>query len=135
MKAMTSGELAKQSGVNVETLRYYERDGILPQPKRTESGYRLYHDSDVQRVHFIKRAQDLGFSLKEIKELLLLKQEPDHSAAEVKKMAEEKIESIEEKINMLQAIKESLQNLTAACPGASATVEDCPIIHSLEGMP
>jgi Zn(II)-responsive transcriptional regulator len=135
MKAMTSGELAKQSGVNVETLRYYERDGILPQPERTESGYRLYHDSDVQRVRFIKRAQDLGFSLKEIKELLLLKQEPNHSAADVKKMAEEKIEAIEEKINMLQAIRESLQNLTAACPGAAATVEACPIIHSLEGIP
>lgn len=134
MKAMTSGELAKQSGVNVETLRYYERDGILPQPERTEAGYRLYHDSDVQRVRFIKRAQDLGFSLKEIKELLVLKEDPDHSAADVKKMAEEKIEAIEEKIQMLQAIRESLQNLTASCPGASATVEDCPIIHCLEGI-
>ncbi len=76
MSPIKSGDLAKRANVNTETLRYYEREGLLPEPERTESGYRLYADEDVKRVQFIKRAQELGFSLKEVKELLALKPQP-----------------------------------------------------------
>lgn len=87
MTTIKSEELAKQANVNSETLRYYEREGLLPEPERTESGYRLYADKDVRRDRFIKRAQELGFSLRKIKELLALKLEATQSASEVKRLA------------------------------------------------
>lgn len=131
-KTLKSGDVAKQTGVNVETLRYYEREGLLPQPQRTEAGYRLYTDVDIQKIRFIKRAQELGFTLKEIKDLLLLRVSPDRSALEVKKLATLKINIINEKINALQAIKNSLVALAGACPGSDGTVSDCPIIQCLD---
>ena len=132
MTTLKSGELAKQAGVNVETLRYYEREGFLPKPDRTESGYRLYPASEVQRVRFIKRSQELGFTLKEIKELLALRIDPGHSAGEVKELTDQKIQVIEQKIQVLQAMKTTLLELSQACPGEQGTVDTCPIIRCLD---
>lgn len=132
MTSLKSGELAKQAEVNVETLRYYEREGLLPEPERTESGYRLYHQRDVKRVRFIKKAQELGFTLKEIKELLTLTTDPKHLAGEVKTMTQQKIHIIEEKITVLQSMKATLFELSEACPGEAGTVDTCPIVRCLD---
>ncbi|MBY0404689.1 MAG: heavy metal-responsive transcriptional regulator, partial [Cyanobacteria bacterium] len=102
------GEVAQRAGVPVETLRYYEKEGLLKQPLRGESRYRQYKDADVQQVLFIKRAQALGFTLKEIKELLVLKEHPEDSAAEMKSLALEKIQMMEAKIQILMEMKTSL---------------------------
>jgi Zn(II)-responsive transcriptional regulator len=131
MNTIKSGDLAKRANVNPETLRYYEREGLLPEPERTESGYRLYVDEDVQRVRFIKRAQELGFSLKEIKELLALKLDASQSASEVKRLAEQKVQDIKAKIQSLQAMKETLEHLTEACSG-KGSVDHCPILNCLD---
>lgn len=131
MKSLRSGELASEAQVNPETLRYYEREGLLPQPKRSESGYRLYQADDVKRVQFIKRAQDLGFSLKEIKDLLALKFSESQSAAAVKALAKQKIEAIDQKIADLTSIRQALGELYEACSG-SGSVAHCPIIQCLD---
>jgi MerR family copper efflux transcriptional regulator len=131
MSPLKSGELAKQANVNSETLRYYEREGLLPEPERTDSGYRLYADEDVKRVRFIKRAQELGFSLKEIKELLALKLDASQSASEVKRLTEHKIQDIENKIQSLQAMKGVLHDVAAACSG-KGSVDHCPILTCLD---
>jgi Hg(II)-responsive transcriptional regulator len=131
MSPIKSGELAKQANVNSETLRYYEREGLLPEPARSESGYRQYAEEDVKRVRFIKRAQDLGFSLREIKELLALKLNASQSAREVKRLAEQKIQEIENKIHHLEAMKTILGHLVEACSG-KGSVSECPIINCLD---
>lgn len=131
MSPLKSGDLAKKSNVNTETLRYYEKEGLLPEPERTESGYRLYADEDVKRVRFIKRAQELGFSLKEIKELLALKLDASQSASEVKRLTEQKIQDIDRKILNLQAMKTILEDLADACSG-EGSVDHCPILNCLD---
>lgn len=131
MHSLKSGELARQAHVNPETLRYYEREGLLPEPVRTEAGYRLYNPDDVKRVRFIKKAQELGFSLKEVKELLALKLNADHSASEVKRLTEHKIQDIEAKIRSLQAMKKILKDLASACSG-TGSVDHCPILNCLD---
>jgi MerR family transcriptional regulator, copper efflux regulator len=125
------GELAAQGEVNLQTIRYYEREGLLPRPPRLASGYRIFPSDAVQRVRFIKRAQELGFSLREIKELMELRIAPGATCAHVKKHAEAKIGDIEDKIRSLQRMKRALKNLTAACGGRGA-VSACPILDALE---
>ena len=132
MKQLKSGDLAKQTGINVETLRYYEREGLLPKPERTESGYRQYSQMDVQKILFIKKAQELGFTLKEIKELLSLKISSGHSALEVKQLSLQKIQAIDAKITSLLAMKESLTCLVDACPGSEGDISECPILECLD---
>lgn len=128
---LTRGELAKRGGVNIETIRYYERRGLLPKPPRSAAGYRLFSLEDDRRVRFIKRAQELGFSLKEIEELLALQNEPHTTRADVRKRAEVKIAAIEEKLSDLQAMKESLERLTAVCSGRGS-LHGCPILESFD---
>ena len=132
MKQLKSGDLAKQTGINVETLRYYEREGLLPKPERTESGYRQYSQMDVQKILFIKKAQELGFTLKEIKELLSLKISSGHSALEVKQLSLQKIQAIDAKITSLLAMEESLTCLVDACPGSEGDISECPILECLD---
>jgi Hg(II)-responsive transcriptional regulator len=134
MNALRSGELAKQAQVNPETLRYYEREGLLPEPERTTAGYRVYTAEDVQRVQFIKRAQELGFSLKEIKELLALRLDETRSASVVKSLTEQKIETIQQKIDSLEAMKTALLELSATCSG-KGSAHHCPILKSLDEKP
>ncbi len=130
MEQLMRGELAKEGGVNLETVRYYERQGLLPKPPRSPSGYRLFPPDSVRRVRFIKRAQELGFSLKEIKELLALRVSTSSTASDVRKHAEAKVADIEEKIQTLRAMKKALARLTATCCGEGSASE-CPILESL----
>ncbi len=130
MEQLMRGELAKEGGVNLETVRYYERQGLLPKPPRSPSGYRLFPSDSVRRVRFIKRAQELGFSLKEIKELLALRVSTSSTASDVRKRAEAKVADIEEKIQTLRAMKKALARLTATCCGEGSASE-CPILESL----
>ncbi len=101
MKPLTTGQLAKQAQVNVETIRYYERRGLLPEPPRRWSGYREYSQADVAHLRFIKRAKELGFSLSEISELLSLRVDPDTTCDDVQQRTEIKIADIEAKIQTL----------------------------------
>lgn len=133
MARLTTGELARQGGVNLESIRFYEREGLLPKPPRTAAGYRLFAEDDVRRVQFIKRAQELGFSLREVKELLALRIEPGSSCADVRHKAEAKLTDIDKKIRDLQRMKKTLAGLTTACPGRGA-ISDCPILESLNAV-
>lgn len=131
MKRLTIGQVAKRAQVNIETIRYYERKGLIPPPPRRESGYRQYPEDAVNRVQFIKRAQELGFSLKEIVELLSLRVGPGTTCGDVKKLAEGKVAEIEGKIQTLERMKEILAGLTAECEGQSSASK-CPILEALD---
>ncbi len=125
------GQLAEQGQVNLQTIRYYEREGLLPKPPRLASGYRVFSSDAVRRVRFIKRAQEIGFSLKEIKELLSIRIDPKNDCSGVPKLAKAKVTDIEQKIRTLQAMKKVLGKLTLACPG-SGPLSECPILESFE---
>ena len=127
---LTIGQLAKQAGVKIDTVRYYERRKLIPTPQRRESGYRQYAVDDVSRIRFIKRAQGLGFSLNEIGELLALKIDTEAVCDEVRRQAESKIADIEAKIETLSKMQETLSALVQACLENELTAE-CPILESL----
>jgi len=127
---ITIGQLAKRTNVNIETIRYYERRRLLPEPKRRESGYREYSTDDVIRLRFIKRAQELGFTLKEISELLALRVNSRTTCGKIKKQAEAKIADIEEKIRALNKMKAALAKLAASCKKGRPRTE-CPILEYL----
>jgi MerR family transcriptional regulator, copper efflux regulator len=129
-EALTIGELAKRVGVNNQTIRYYERQGLIQSPLRSASGYRSFPTEAVNRVQFIRQAQELGFSLKEIKELLSLQNKPEATGADVRQLAQAKLADIEQKMEILQSMKKSLMDLTATCDGKAALGE-CPIMKSL----
>ena len=131
MDRLTIGEVAKQAHVCIETLRYYERTGLVVSPPRSESNYRLYPQETVRRVQFIKRAQQLGFSLKEITELLALRATPQTPCADIRTRTLAKITAIEEKIRVLHAMKHALTQLVAACPG-QGEITVCPILASFD---
>lgn len=127
---LTSGQLAKKSGVGVETLRFYEREGLLALPARAASGYRQYPAEAVERVTFIRRAQLLGFQLKDIKELLLLREDPAADRRHVREKAVAKLADIDAKIRGLETIRGELTRLIAACDGAGPAAH-CPIITAI----
>ena len=127
---MKIGEVAKAAGVGIDAVRFYEREGLLPEPARQPSGYRDYAPEAVLDLRFIKRAKELGFSLKEISELLLINREPDAKAGDVKKLAEEKLADLEDKIRSLQRMKKALRKVTERCPGRGPT-SGCSILQSL----
>lgn len=131
MRNLTIGALARKAEVNIETIRYYERRGLLPEPARSSSGYRQYSLEAVARIQFIKHAKELGFSLKEILDLLSLRVDPDTTCADVKRIAEAKIEAIEKKISSLLQMKKALAKLKAECDG-TGPVGECPILEALE---
>ena len=130
MESLTIGRLARAVGVNLETVRYYERRGLLPKPPRSGSGYRLFPAEAKGRLRFIRRAQELGFSLGEIRELLSLRVAPTAKSADVRRRAQAKITDIEAKIRSLQSMKKALCELTQTCSGCGP-VRDCPILESL----
>ncbi len=131
MTTLTIGDVAKQAEVNIETLRYYERQGIVPKPPRTRSNYRIYPEDTVRRVRFVKHAQELGFSLKEIKDLLSLRATPGASCQDVQQRATAKINEIDEKILSLQAMQQVLHKLVRQCAARRGSLSDCPILESL----
>jgi Hg(II)-responsive transcriptional regulator len=132
---MTIGELARRARVNVQTVRYYERRGLLPEPDRTPSGYREYTDATLDRLRFIRRAQELGFTLSEIGELLVLRLDPHTTAAAVKARAESKIADVDRRIHDLQRIKHALTHLAGRCHGGRGPVGDCPLLDALGPLP
>ncbi len=125
------GEVAKHGGVNLQTIRYYEREKLLPAPPRLASGYRVFPESSVKRVRFIKRAQDLGFTLKEIKELLSIRLDATKDCSHIQQIANAKVTDIEIKIRTLESMKRVLSALAGACPGRGSA-EECPILQSIE---
>lgn len=131
MNELTTGAVAGRAGVNVETLRYYERRGLLKKPARTLSNYRLYDEESVRRIRFIKRAQELGFTLQEIQELLKLRARPRAGCADVQNRAQSKIADIEARIRSLNGMKKALSRLVAQCSG-SGPITDCPILEALD---
>ena len=128
----TIGTLAQQADVAVDTIRYYEREGLLPQPQRSASGYREYAEADVRRVRFIRRAKDLGFSLEEIRELLSLESDREHGVEAIKERANRRLDELDRRIAQLVEMRDELARLVAACPGAGAP-ESCPILTSIHG--
>jgi Hg(II)-responsive transcriptional regulator len=126
---MWISQAAEQAGVNVQTFRYYERRGLLPKPPRRTSGYREFPDDAVRIVRFIKRAQDLGFSLDEVEELLRLRRHSGRNRERIRSLAERRIADIEHKIAELDRMRGALKTLVHSCH-AGATLE-CPIIEAL----
>ena len=133
MEKLTISRLAQLGGVNLETIRYYERRGLLAKPPRTEAGYRQFSPDAAQRLRFIKRAQELGFSLDDVGELLELRHDPKHNRDDVRARATEKIADIERKMEVLAAMKSVLVGLTERCQQCGP--DDCPILASLEQEP
>ena len=132
METLTIGQVAKNAKVNIETIRYYERRGLIPEPPRQESGYRQYTSDFVVRIQFIKRAQALGFSLDEISQPLDLCVDSGTNCKEVRQVAETKIAEIDSKIQLLQQVKQALSELVAVCNELGVTSE-CPILETLAG--
>ena len=132
MESYSVGQIAKKAKLNTETLRYYEKISIMPKPKRRESRYRIYNDNDLLRLKFIKRTKELGFTLKEIKELLSLKVDSKAKCGDLKDVAEVKINDIKKKIKDLNKIKHQLELLVNKCVNEELSIEDCPIVKSLE---
>lgn len=132
MNGLTIGKVAKKAGFGIETVRFYEREGLIQPVARSASNYRLYTDEVIVRLRFIKRAKTLGFTLREIKELLFLRTDPDATKGDVKAQIEEKIIDINERIKDLQKIQKTLKDLDSCCDGHGPT-DGCPILAALEG--
>ncbi|MDB6046051.1 MAG: putative transcriptional regulator [Gammaproteobacteria bacterium] len=128
MNALGIGELAKRAGVGIDTVRYYERSGLLAPHARLPSGYRRYRELEVAQLRFIRRAQALGFTLTEIKALLKLSAQRD--VTRVKRSAQAKLADIDRRISELQRVREGLAELVAKCPG-HGRASDCPILLAL----
>nr|AFR74970.1 MerR [uncultured Xanthomonadaceae bacterium] len=127
---MQIGQLARQAGVPIDTVRYYERNGVLPAPARHASGYRDYQSQDVARLRFVRRAKVLGFTLGEIRELLALSDHRENDMADMKSAAAAKLADIDRRLAELSRIRAGLQALVVACPGHGA-LDHCPILHTL----
>jgi MerR family mercuric resistance operon transcriptional regulator len=130
MNRISIGELARQSNVNIETIRYYERRGLLPEPPRNKSGHRQYSQETVKRTDFIKRCQNLGFSLKEVTEILELRITPKSTCADMKLRVGEKLTDVDKKIQELVHIRDALSRLIKKCKG-KGPIGNCPILEEL----
>jgi Cu(I)-responsive transcriptional regulator len=131
METMTIGELARRTDVGVQTVRYYERRRLLPAATRRTSGYREFTPATLERLRFIRRAQELGFTLSEIAELLALRLDPHTTAADIKGRAEQKIGEIDRKLNDLKRIRQALAHLAGGCRGGHGPTGDCPLLEAL----
>ena len=131
MGTLSIGEVARRAGVGVETVRFYEREGLLEEPPRRASGYRQYSEEVVKRIGFIERAKELGFSLKEITELLLLRVDAQTSCDEVKQRTEAKIAEVERKLVELQRMRQALLQVHSLCTGPGPTGR-CPMLEALD---
>ena len=130
-QTLSIGELAEIAGVQVTTVRFYERKGLLPPPPRRVSGYRMYGDDATQRLRFIQEAKELGFSLHEIAELLALRVGAGRTCRNIRQRAEYKITDVDAKIRQLKRFRRALQKLVAQCE-AGGTQGECPILDALE---
>jgi MerR family copper efflux transcriptional regulator len=133
MAPLRIGEVARLANVNVQTLRFYEREGLLPAPQRRPSGFRAYSPDVVLLVRFIQRAKKLGFSLREVKELLALYGIPKATPGDVLAIAQRKLSQISGKLSDLRAVHAALAKLVKRCPGGKVPISKCPIIVALAG--
>ncbi|HTL14808.1 MAG TPA: heavy metal-responsive transcriptional regulator [Thermomonas sp.] len=129
---MKIGELAQRSGVGIDTVRFYEREGLLPKAQRLASGYRVYAPDDLKRLRFVRRAKALGFTLPEIRDLLALSGQRAGDMAALRSLAADKLAGVDARIAELQRVRAGLQALVAACPGHGALAH-CPILDALSG--
>jgi len=127
---LTIGRVARAAGVGIDTIRYYEREGLLPEPERRLSGYRDYTPDAIAQLRFIRRAKELGFTLEEIRELLTLSADRERGVRGVKQRAEARLAEIGRRISELKRVQRGLKNLIDACPGHGA-LESCPILDAL----
>ena len=125
------GQLARQVNCKVETVHYYEKSGLMPEPPRTEGGHRIYALSHIKRLNFIRRCRELGFSIKQIRELLKFIDEPGHYCGEVKAMAMLQAREVQQKIDDLHRLKLALNEMVSRCKGSDDSIDDCPIIDAL----
>jgi Hg(II)-responsive transcriptional regulator len=133
MKPLTAGMVARRAGVGVETVRFYEKNGLLEEPARRVSGYREYDEQTVNRLRFIQRAKDIGFTLSEIKDLLSLRSSSDQPCDHMRERAEAKIREIKEKVALLLRMKQVLGRLVSSC-GKQEDSNGCPILEALDGI-
>ena len=131
MNFLKIGEVAKQSEVGIETIRYYEREGLLSEPQRRPSGYRQYDQSVVARLQFIRRTKELGFKLGEIKELLALWFDAETRCEHIRQRAEQKVLDIDDKIRSLQKMKRSLKKVIGECETRDS-LGDCPLLEGID---
>jgi MerR family copper efflux transcriptional regulator len=131
--ALTIGQLARRAGVGIETVRFYERQGLLPKPPRTPSGYRQYSADALGRLAFIGRAKALGFALREIAELLVLDASREATCDDVKRKAQAKLAETEAQLAELTRVRNTLKDLVSACAGGPAGT--CPVLLNLKGEP
>ncbi len=131
-KRLTIGVLAKAAGVNVETIRFYEREGVIKQPSKGAGSFRIYSQHDAIRIRFIKRAQGLGFTLGEITELFKFERNSKISCSQLKSRVSRKIQELEEKIEDLRKMKTSLSELSNACDQGKSSVEECRVSECFE---
>lgn len=128
--SLTIGSVAKRVGVAIDTIRYYEREGLMPEPLRRASGYRSYGEGAVVQLRFIRRAKELGFTLEEIRELLALSADRQRGVKAVKKRAQKRLDAITVRIAELTRVRDALSELVASCPGHGKP-EHCPILRAL----
>ena len=128
---MKIGSVAEAAGVEVSTVRYYERRGLLAEPPRTASGYRQYDEAVIDRIRFVRQAQDLGFTLEEIEELLALRVEDPSSCGLVEEATRAKLRSVDAKVRELSRLRGVLARLVRSCE-ARETTEECPVLGMLE---
>lgn len=128
-KAYLIGAMSKETGVNIETIRYYERIGIMPKPDRTEGGNRQYNHDQLKRLFFIKRCRELGFSIEEIRELLQMVDREDFTCGEVHGMTMDHLTVVKKKLSDLRRLEKSLKAMAAEC--SKGDVPDCPVIDTL----
>ena len=125
------GQLAKKANCKVETVHYYEKTGLMPEPPRTEGGHRSYAINHVKRLNYIRRSRELGFTIEQIKELLKFIDEPNHYCGEIKAMAMLQAREVQQKINDLEKLKVALNDMVRQCKGNNLSMDDCPIIDAL----
>jgi len=130
METLTIGRIASRAGIGVETVRFYERQALIDAPPRSAAGYRQYPENTIQRLRFIRRAKELGFSLKEIKELLVLHGDPKSTCSDIRQRAEKKLDDINGRIHDLEKMRDALEVLLAGC-SSDATSAQCPILQAL----
>ena len=133
MREFTIGELSRLSGVIVETIRYFEKIGLVPSPPRNSSGYRVYSPPHLERLSFIRRSRELGFSQPEVRKLLTLVDEHSYTCAEVKDMTSKQLTNVRDRIADLQKLEQALADMVDECAGGD--VPECPIVDLLSNLP
>lgn len=134
MKPLAIGQLARRAGITVEAVRFYEREGLLPKPGRTEAGYRQYAADAEDRLRFIGRAKELGFTLAEVKGLLALYDSPTATRVDVRELTDRKTAAVEQQIRQLTAKRRALARLRRSCQG-DGPARECPILQAIAGTP